>query len=72
MSKKNKKDFFQSTFTRELGLEKQTTLDKYILLDKFIEKIRPTFEKTLSKYLTRAGIDEVTYAIRETISRNMK
>ena len=72
MSKKNKKDFFQSTFTRELGLEKQTTLDKYILLDKFIEKIRPTFEKILSKYLTRAGIDEVINAIRETISRNMK
>lgn len=72
MSKKNKKDFFQSTFTRELGLEKQTTLDKYILLDKFIEKIRPTFEKILSKYLTRAGIDEVINSIRETISRNMQ
>ncbi len=72
MSKKNKKDFFQSTFTRELGLEKQTTLDKYILLDKFIEKIRPAFEKILSKYLTRAGIDEVIDAIREVVSRNMK
>ena len=72
MSKKDKKDFFQSTFTRELGLEKQTTLDKYVLLEKFIEKLRPTFEKILSKYLTRTGIDEVINAIRETISRNMK
>ncbi len=72
MGKKNKKDFFQSTFNKELGLEKQTTLDKYILLEKFIEKIKPTFEKILSKYLTKAGIDEVTNAIRETVSRNMK
>ena len=72
MSKKTKKDFFQSTFSTELGLEKQTTLDKYILLDKFIEKIKPSFEKTLSKYLTRTGIDEVIEAIREAVSRNMK
>lgn len=72
MSKKIKQDFFQSTFTKELGLEKQTTLDKFILLDKFIEKIKPTFERTLSKYLTRSGIDEIMEAIRETISRNMK
>jgi len=47
-------------------------LDKYILLEKFIEKIRPTFEKILSKYLTKAGIDEVTDAISENVSRNMK
>ena len=72
MSKKIKQDFFQSTFSRELGLEKQTTLEKYILLDKFIEKIKPTFEKTLSKYLTKTGIDEVIEAIREAVSRNMK
>lgn len=72
MSKKIKQDFFQSTFTKELGLEKQTTLDKFILLDKFIEKIKPTFERALSKYLTRSGIDEIMGAIRETISRNMK
>lgn len=72
MSKKIKKDFFQSTFTRELGLEKQTTLDKYILVDKFIEKIKPTFEKILSKYLMRTGIDEVIEAIREKVLMNMK
>lgn len=72
MSKKIKKDFFQSTFSSELGLEKQTTLDKYILLDKFIEKIKPTFEKTLSKYLTWAGMDEVINTIGENISHNLK
>lgn len=72
MVEKMNQDFFQSTFSKELGLERQTTLDKYILVDKFIERIKPNFEKTLSKYLTSAGIDEVMKAIKETISKNMK
>ena len=70
--KKLKRDFFQSTFTKDLGLEKQSTLDKYIVVDIFIDKLKPTFEKALSKYLTKSGIDEVIEAIKETVSRNLK
>jgi len=72
MVEKMNQDFFQSTFSKELGLERQTTLDKYILVEKFIERIKPNFEKTLSKYLTSSGIDDVMNAIKETISKNMK
>lgn len=70
--KKPDKDFFQSTFSKQLGLEKQKTLSGFAYTEKLMKKVDPKIRNIFSKYLTDEGIEEILESIEKTIKQNLK